>query len=155
MPLKLNVGASKKVGEANYGSRGASVNLELELDGTLITEPARLQEKIRQLFGLVRTALAEELNGGNGHAQQPAQHEPAPPVSHPQPSNGNGQRNGGPRPATTAQVKALYAITREQGLDLGALLRERCRVERIADLTIRQASALIDSLKSNGDHQVT
>ena len=35
MPLKLNVGASRKVGDNNYGSRGASINLEMELDGTL------------------------------------------------------------------------------------------------------------------------
>src|SRR5439155_7086344 len=68
MPLRLNVGLNRKVGEVNYSSRGASVNLELELDGALVAEPQKLHERIRQLFGLVRTALAEELNGGsNGH----------------------------------------------------------------------------------------
>ena len=30
--IKLNCGFSRKVGEANYGSRGASVNLELEIE---------------------------------------------------------------------------------------------------------------------------
>ncbi|MCE9607598.1 MAG: hypothetical protein K8U03_22145 [Planctomycetia bacterium] len=30
--LKLNVGFTKKIGEANYGSRGATVNPELELN---------------------------------------------------------------------------------------------------------------------------
>ena len=72
MPLKLNVGASKKVGENNYGSRGASINVEMELDSALVGDPARLQERIRQLFGLVRTSLAEELNG-NGNDPQPVQ----------------------------------------------------------------------------------
>ncbi|MBA4015745.1 MAG: hypothetical protein C0483_01010 [Pirellula sp.] len=35
-----------KVGEANYGSRDASVNLELELDSSLVGAPDRLKERI-------------------------------------------------------------------------------------------------------------
>src|SRR5205814_5343968 len=71
MPLKLNVGASRKVTDHNYGSRGASVNLELELDAALASEPQKLRDRIRKLFGLARAALAEALNGGgtgDGHA---------------------------------------------------------------------------------------
>jgi hypothetical protein len=34
MPMKLNVGLSRKVGEPNYGANGTSVNLELELDNS-------------------------------------------------------------------------------------------------------------------------
>ena len=36
MPMKLNVGVSRSVGLPNYGSVGASCNLELELDATLL-----------------------------------------------------------------------------------------------------------------------
>ena len=36
MPLKLNVGVSRKVGLPDYGSVGASCNLELELDASMI-----------------------------------------------------------------------------------------------------------------------
>ena len=42
MPLKLNVGLNRKVGEQNYGSRGASVNVEMELESSLVGEPSRL-----------------------------------------------------------------------------------------------------------------
>ena len=50
MPLKTNVGVSRKVADNNYGSRGASVNLEVELDSTLINDPERFHERIRQVF---------------------------------------------------------------------------------------------------------
>src|SRR5207245_8366813 len=54
MPLRLNVGASRKVTDNNYGSRGASVNLELELelDASLVADSPKLRERIRELFGL-------------------------------------------------------------------------------------------------------
>jgi len=151
MPLKLNVGASKKVGEANYGSRGASVNIEMELDAGAVSEPAKLQERIRQLFGLVRTSLAEELNGnGNGSHSQP--HAIAHDTSHDQRNGGNGngasRQSNPPRPATQSQVKAIYAITRAQGLNVNQLLRDRFKVGKPEDLTIKEASQLIDSLKS-------
>ena len=64
--IKLTAGFSRKVGEANYSSRGASVNLELELESSMIADPAKMQEKIRALFGLARKAVDEELK--NGHA---------------------------------------------------------------------------------------
>ena len=147
MPLKLNVGLNKKIGESNYGSRGASVNVELELDGGLVNEPGKLQERIRQLFGVVRASLAEELNG-NGQ-------KPNGPVPPPQNNgNGTGQRSGDgqktqPRPATQSQVRAISAIAKRLQIDLNDLLRTRFHVKRAQDLSIKQASQLIDELNGN------
>ena len=42
--IKLNAGFSRKVGEANYSSRGASVNLELKLESSMIADPDKMQE---------------------------------------------------------------------------------------------------------------
>jgi len=102
--LRLNVGLSQKIGEANYGCRGASVSLEVELDSGLISQPERLNEQIRRLFGLARTAVEEELNrGGNqeGH-DTGAGRDQCPSQNH----RANGRR------ATQSQVRAIHAITR-------------------------------------------
>ena len=153
--MKINVGLCRKIGEANFGSRGATVNLELELDSSLVGEPARLKERIRQLFALVRTSLAEELNGGNGNGRgQQSNGEAQPPNSQNGNGNGhssgapNGQRSGGQRPATQSQVKAIYAIARGRQINVAQFLRERFQVGRPDDLSLRDASAVIDELKS-------
>ena len=152
MPLKLNVGASKKVGESNFGSRGASINVEMELDSALVNDPPKLQERIRHLFGLVRTSLAEELNG-NGNGSHSPSSVPAPSAGHEQLNGGNGngssQRSNSPRPATQSQVKAIYAIAKAQNLNVHQLLRNRFNVGKPEELSIKDASQLIDSLKSN------
>jgi hypothetical protein len=148
MPLKLNVGLSRKVGESNYGSRGASVNVEMELESTLVGEPAKLQDRIRQLFAIVRSSLAEELNGnGNGGHTKPVNGS----NGHTEASAGGestSRQNGTPRAATQSQVRALHAITKSKGVSLTRLLRGRYQVDLPDDLTIKQASELIDSLKN-------
>lgn len=156
MPMKLNIGLSRKVGEANYGSRGASVNVELEVDGSLAAEPTKLHERIRQLFALVRNSLAEELNGGNHHAagagngnggttQAPNSANAGSGGSREPTSPGNGRS----RPATPSQVKAIYGIARSQQINLAQLLGERFSANRPDELTIQEASRLIDELKRN------
>jgi len=63
MPLKLNCGVCRKIGEADYGSRGASVNIELEVEADLVNSPQRLHDRIRQLFRLAKASVEEELTG--------------------------------------------------------------------------------------------
>ena len=63
--IKLNTGFSRKVGEPNYGSRGASVNLELEVESAAIQDPDKMHRKIRALFALARKAVDEELRNGS------------------------------------------------------------------------------------------
>jgi hypothetical protein len=137
MPLKLNCGFSKKVGEANYGSRGATVALELEVEADLVASPQRLHERIRQLFRLAKESVEEELNG-NGQATVSAE--------------GNGhQRQRPSRPATHSQVRAIHAISDRQRVDLPGLSQKRFQIEQPDGLSITEASTLIDELKCNGN----
>ena len=132
MPLKLNVGLSRKVGEANYGSRGATVNLEIELESSLVSQPDQLHDRIRQLFRLAKSSLDEELNGhGSGEQESRA------------------TANG--RPATQSQVQAIHAIADRQKTDLMGLLRGRYHIERTEDLSLKDASDLIDYLKGSAN----
>ncbi|REJ74267.1 MAG: hypothetical protein DWQ34_23945 [Planctomycetota bacterium] len=135
MPMQLNIGFSEKKGQPDFGSIGASVNLQLELEGSLVNDPSRLRDSIRRLFGEARNAVEEELarDGTNGHAENPA------------------ARNGSQRPATAAQVKAIHAISRRQRIDLPALLGDRFGCSQPDELTLQDASKLIDNL--NGASQ--
>lgn len=144
MPLKLNVGLSKKIGQPDYGSLGASCNVELELESSLIqSDPGAFQRHVRNAFVACRQAVQEELSreqqsaAGNGH---------------PQNGNGNGRQAGhsrsANRQATASQVRAIHAIACRQQLDLTAELRNRFGVTSPAELGIGEASELIDSLKS-------
>ena len=168
MPMKLNVGLSRKVGEPNYGSRGATVNLELEIDSTLVAEPDRLQERIRELFGLAKASIEEELHVEPTQPAANAQRstaQPATPSRQPHAngrngasrsttngyrSNGNGrQPTNNPPPATASQIRALHAIANRQGLNLEAVLQDRFDISDAATLTVAEASQMIDELNNN------
>ena len=160
MPLRTNVGINRKVTDSNYGSRGASVNLEVELDSSLIQEPERLQERIRQVFRLAQQAVDEELarqqpNNGTatdttGVATNNAAVEP--PRANGNGSNGNGatgHRNG--HSASEKQMTYARQLAGQiKGVGIRRLenLAQKMFGRPLAALTSLDASGLIDTLKS-------
>ena len=170
MSVKLNIGLSRKVGEVNYGSRGASINLEVELDNGVLNDPAQLRDRVSDLYMLARQSVDEELQrpadagpnepsheNGNGHARTNGHvngnasngngH------SNGHASNGNGNGNGQHNRvevarATQSQIRAIFAITKRHGLDPHKVINDRYRVHKMEELTIREASAIIDELKN-------
>ena len=46
----------------------------------------------------------------------------------------------------------MYAIAKSQGLNLVSLLRSRFQTDKPENLSLRQASAVIDEMKKGGDH---
>ena len=144
MPVKLNIGLSRKVGEANFGSRGASVNLEVELDSGIISDQQRFQERVRALYAQARQSINAELDLPT---EGPAIEQPVVQRNgHASAHNGNGSRQEGGS-ATQSQVRAIFAIARRNRLDPKNLVLERFGLERPEDLSIRDASSLIDDLK--------
>jgi len=148
MPVQINIGLNKKVGEANYGSRGASVNLQVELDSGIVDDADRLRNQIHKLFGLARQSLDAELQrGADGPGDSQATNGHHIRNGDRQQRQTNGRRKTAGRMATNSQVRALYAIAKNQQIDLQAMLAEY-GVSAPEDLTVATASQLIDELNN-------
>ena len=64
--IRLNVGLSRKIGQANYGSKGGSVNLEVEVADL---DHNKLRESIQKLFSLAKQSLEDELSSEGQEVQ--------------------------------------------------------------------------------------
>ena len=138
--IKVNCGFSRKVGEANYGSRGASVNLELELATEAAHDGDALQDKIKRMFILAKKAVDDELNGQAAPADPPARNGAAArggqraaagslggngdglPEGHGPGGNGDGQPGNGSA-ASTKQVKLIMDLARTRKMNLSVIER--------------------------------
>lgn len=134
MPLSINVGLSRKSSE-NYNSSGCSINVTAELDQALLARPAELQSQIAALYGQAESALARQAD------QAPAQ--PQPRRTAPAGRNGDAR----PVPATASQQRAIQAICRRLGTDPDFEAQQLVGMS-FAELTVKQASQLIDGLKA-------
>ncbi len=159
MPLTLNVGVSKKIGQPDYGSLGASCNVEVELDAGLLSgDQEQFQQRVRQAYAACSQAVNDELarhqhgptqvnsttNGrGNGRAGNTSGANANGSIG-----NSRSARRDGPRPATVSQVRALNAIAERQQFDLARFLADRFQIQTADRLSIREASDLIDELKN-------
>ncbi|MGV3483997.1 MAG: hypothetical protein ACO1RT_06240 [Planctomycetaceae bacterium] len=144
MPIKLNVGLSRKVGQPNFGSVGACCNVDIELDQqTIRDDPQVLHRRVQEAFAICRQAVEHELSQRDSGVAAPA-YQPAAPVVH---HETRGQSPA--RAATAAQVKAIHAISGRLGVVLASELQSKFGVTHPSQLSIRQASELIDQLKQS------
>lgn len=173
MPMKVQLGLAKKVGQRDFGSLGASCTIELELDGGLLfNDLDGLQQKVRAAYTACRQAVDDELASQTGSPSPALNSHGADYV----PNNTNGrdrsdgdtaaggnpnrdcgganssqngrQSHGNRRAATSAQVRALHSIATRQNFNLTDLLRERFHIFKAEELSLREASQLIDELNA-------
>jgi hypothetical protein len=174
--MKLSIGLSKKIGLPDYGSLGATCNLELELDQSLIVNDDLdgFHDRVRRTFIACRQAVEDELahhrtartggqsaeaaqsgsrtaGGGNGRGRDNGSDNGR--------SNGGGNgrhdsngthRNGSSHRATQKQLDYAQQLAGQiKGLGLRRLesLAQKMFSKPLADLSSLDASGLIDVLK--------
>ena len=157
--LKLHAGVSKKVGLPGFSSASASCTVEAELDSSLLQDHEGFQIVVQRAYASCEKAVQDQIarltdEPHNEPSQPPeiVEVRTAPPItgasvnrlSSPQFTN-----QPSPRPATASQVKAIRAIAARRKIDLVGLLREKFGLTTADELGIRQASNLIDELKSD------
>jgi hypothetical protein len=166
MPLRLNVGLTKKIGLPAYGSIGATCHVEVELDAGLLHDPDNFQRHVRHAYAVCSQAIADELSRQTAsqsatpetHAAPPVTSSSAPtsspaaPVSIPRVhGNGNGSSNGNGHQASAKQLEYVSQLARQiKGLGVRRLEAMTVRMfnKPLVSLTSLEASSLIDTLKS-------
>jgi hypothetical protein len=163
--LKLHAGISRKIGLPGFSSASASCHIEAELDSTLLNDAEGFQIVVQRAYQSCEQAVQDQIarltENDSQHDSQPHQPEvievrTSPTITGARITTGTAtpaparfSNSPSPRPATASQVKAIRAICARRRIDLVSLLRERYGLGTADELGIRQASVLIDELKSD------
>jgi len=136
--LKLNASFSKKIPVAgqDFSSQSYHASVEVELSDAL--EPRQIQERIHETFKIVKEAVETELNGKS----QPTNKTEFQPER-----NGNGSSEK----ASNKQIKYLTDLARVRDISVSELNSQAKKIygaDSIYDLTKKDASKLVDSLKT-------
>ena len=147
MPLKLNVGLIKKIGQADCSSLGTSCHVEVELDqGLVFDDLDGFHERAKRAFAACRQAVQDELarqqvptdaQDANGQAQRPTA------------TAGNANGHNGHRASQKQLDYAQQLAGQVRGLGVRRLetLAGKMFGKKLAELSSLDASGLIDVLK--------
>jgi hypothetical protein len=171
--LKLHAGVSKKVGLPGFSSASASCTIEAELDSSLLQDHEGFHVVVQRAYASCEKAVEDQIARLTSDSDSQSQPQEVVEVRTSPTINGATvtripatqcttnsaetrltnsavfRDTPSPRPATASQVKAIRAIAARRKIDLVGLLRERFGLTSADELGIRQASALIDELKSD------
>jgi hypothetical protein len=151
--MKISASVCKKIPihGTQFSSQQYGAGLEVEVPDGLQGE--ELQEKLRRLYGILARSIDGQIAAtaaakadGNGNGDGSGKAAAAVPA---RPAVGQGGSGGAIRfiPATAAQQRAVYAICKELGIEVAAVLAER-GVAGMERLGLKTASQIIDALKA-------
>lgn len=139
MPVTISVGFNRKMGEPNYGSRGASVNLQIEREAALLADPAALTEQVDALFELARGCVESELTESAPQSDAAG----SPPSAA---SSGSASDSPARLPLTPRQRRTIEHLVQREQLNMDHLLQHYAQGRPLAQVTRAQASRLITDL---------
>jgi len=142
--IKLTANLCKKVPIAgmSYSSQSFMAGLEVEISEH--SNNADICARIKEVYKLLEQSVDEQICDTENTASRThnnSQHQYA-----------QKKRNNNFRPASKAQVKAVYAISKADNISRDALthmLRNEYHVDKPEDLAMSQASELISRLKDS------
>lgn len=139
MPLKLNVGLTKKIGQPHYGSLGSSCHVEIELDSSLLQSDAEaFYERARQTFAACRRAVETELALGDQRRRcaAPATSETVEPLPAIQAAADNDQRADGEETEDAGAENGEAELLPASASQLNYVRRLASRIGRAAALRV-------------------
>ncbi len=137
MVQKINVGLQKKIGQPNFGSLAASCHFEVLFSDEEAFDERLIASRIKHAFSKCRESIDEELAGCSKAQQDSTKVHVVP----------DGRDAEIKKRATEAQVRAICGIASKHKVSLASELNQRFGVRSPDDLTLRQASQMIDQLK--------
>ncbi len=160
--IRISANLSKKVPLPGIDFSSQQYGASLEIEVSDADQPQVIQTKLQQLYQTLEASVDQQIaqaSNTTGHQPAPTQARYGKAQSTGQApagdGNGNGQGNGNGRRrnprninATEAQQRAIFAICKQTGINVG----DACADFNAADpcqLHIKDASALIDQLKSH------
>lgn len=143
--IRLSADVSKKVPipDRDYSSRSYMAGIEVEMSDRSTEQ--ELRDRLEKLYALLESSVDTQID-----REETPDSRPEAPYRSPDAGSTRRIRSRDGRLATEARIKAIHAIGRNLGLvngGLSELLRESFGVERPEDLTVRDASSMIDHLK--------
>ncbi|MEO2017341.1 MAG: hypothetical protein ABGZ53_23545 [Fuerstiella sp.] len=156
MPIKLNIGLSRKVGQPDYSSLGASCHIEQELSGSMLQNDLEgFHLQVRNAYVACRQAVDDELSRQSSDSPNPSTATSNHNGNDTHAARSNGSTSRTEHQASDKQLNYARRLASQiEGLGRLDSLVAQMFDKPTSDLTSFEASSLIDQLKAIKDGTV-